>query len=144
MSSGYICDSCNGEHGPVVQLITSLANGRVAACCEADLPVSYIAGLASILDLDAGKLYEVVRKYADREAKREQAAAAKRASEDLGAPAGPDCQVYGVYDGVVVYCDHPAGHSLGHSHGSLRWDALGDDIEVSEESLLEVEGMEDS
>lgn len=68
--AGYICDLCEGERGPVTQLITSLVNGATVASCREDLPVFLVGALAAELGVDADRLYDAIRRFEGRERDR--------------------------------------------------------------------------
>lgn len=65
----YTCFSCEDDRAAVVQIFTSLENGHTVAACEDCLPIAFIGGLATTLGVDAGKLFDVVKRFADRQAK---------------------------------------------------------------------------
>lgn len=87
---------CFGEGcaKPVVTLFTSLVTGETQASCADDLGAALIGQLAGWLGVDAQRLYDSVKRFADREGKT--AAKAAQADQDpAGQPdpagqAGPD------------------------------------------------------
>ena len=65
----YTCFSCEDERAAVVQIFTSLENGHTVAACEDCLPIAFIGGLSTVLGVDANRLFDAVKRFADREAK---------------------------------------------------------------------------
>ena len=80
MAAGYVCNLCEGERGPVTQLITSLVNGATVASCREDLPVFMVGALGAELGLDADRLYDAIRRFESRE--RDRIAKAAKAAAD--------------------------------------------------------------
>lgn len=80
--SQYICALCDDPSDPVVQLHTNLTNGATAAIGANCLPVGLVGALAVELGTDPQRLYDHIRKFADREAK-----SAAKAQAAPGAPA---------------------------------------------------------
>lgn len=72
--SGYTCILCEGANGPVVQITTSLQTGATVAVCADDIPVALVGGLAAELGVDGDRLYDAIKRWVDREAKRMEAA----------------------------------------------------------------------
>lgn len=80
--SQYICALCDDPSDPVVQLHTNLTNGATAAIGANCLPVGLVGALAVELGTDPQRLYDHIRKFADREAK-----SAAKAEAEAGTPA---------------------------------------------------------
>lgn len=66
MADGYGCDGCDNER-PVQWLLTNLAAGATLSVCGEDFPVMMVPLLAGIWEVDAGRLYEHIRKWVERE-----------------------------------------------------------------------------
>lgn len=81
---GYECLLGDDQH-PATWLQTNLATGDTAAVCDEHFPTALIGALAIELGVEAERLYEAVRRFVDREAKREQAGAG---DEDQAAASG--------------------------------------------------------
>jgi hypothetical protein len=67
----YTCSLCEGQNGEAIQIITNLRNGDTLAACDPCAPVALIGSLATELGVDAGKLYDSIRRFADKQAKAE-------------------------------------------------------------------------
>lgn len=80
--SQYTCSLCDDPSDPVVQLHTNLTNGATAAIGANCLPVGLVGALAVELGTDPQRLYDTIRKFADREAK-----SAAKAEAEAGTPA---------------------------------------------------------
>lgn len=89
MAAGY---ECIGEDcpKPVNWLVTHMNPPGTLAICDDDFPVIVIPVLAQALGVDPGRLYDVIRKHVDREAKA--AAKALEAAEAAEAQAAADHQ----------------------------------------------------
>lgn len=85
--AGYECGICEGER-PVEWLFTNLPTGTTVACCREDLPMALIGSLAEVLGTDTGRLYESIRKFAEREQARAAKGGPQPAPEPPPAPAG--------------------------------------------------------
>lgn len=66
----YQCTFCEDPGAGVVQIFTSLETGFTMCSCEDCLPMAYIGGLATILGTDAQLLYDAIKRWADRQAKK--------------------------------------------------------------------------
>lgn len=79
---------------PVVTLFTSLVTGETQASCADDLGAALIGQLAGWLGVDAQRLYDSVKRFADREAKTAAKAAPQdqdpAGQQDPASQAGPD------------------------------------------------------
>lgn len=93
----YECVACEGAN-PVTVLLTNLANGQTACACDMDAPLMAITFVAGWLEVDAGKLYDVIKRFADKEAKREHQAAASTAQAAGNDQASPDTDGQGDAD----------------------------------------------
>lgn len=88
--------TCFGEEcaKPVVTLFTSLVTGETQASCADDLGAALIGQLAGWLGVDAQRLYDSVKRFADREAKSAAKTAAQdqdpAGQQDPASQAGPD------------------------------------------------------
>lgn len=80
--SGYICNLCEDATSPVVQLHVNLTNGQTAAICLNCMPAALIGALAGELGIDAQRLYDNIRRFAEREAKSAAKAQAQAATSD--------------------------------------------------------------
>ena len=95
--SGYTC-TIGQDDKPVVLLLTSLVSGDTTATCQDDLPIMMIGELAVYLGVDAQRLYDAVKRFADREAKsaaKAQAGAAETVQPSPAAVAARDAWVEG-------------------------------------------------
>lgn len=99
MAAGY---ECIGEDcpKPVNWLVTHMSPPGTLAICDDDFPVIVIPVLAQALGVDAGRLYDVIRKHVDKEAKAAakalEAAAALEAGKELDPFTDPrPCEVCG-------------------------------------------------
>lgn len=92
MSLGYGCPGDNCDR-PVAWILTHMDPPGTLSPCEEHYPVFAIGMLATELGVDAGRLYEAIRKHVDREAKAAAKAAADRYDEDH-CPAVPDAVCY--------------------------------------------------
>lgn len=65
----YTCFACEDDRAAVVQIFTSLENGHTVAACEDCLPIAFIGGLSTVLGVDANKLFDVIKRFADKQAR---------------------------------------------------------------------------
>lgn len=87
--AGYLCELGDEDH-PAEFIFTSLANGQTTAFCAEDAPIALIGALAASLGVESSPLYDVVKRYVDREAASEaKAAEAAKAPEAPEAPKAP-------------------------------------------------------
>ena len=99
-SLGY---GCAGEdcRNPVNWLLTHMNPPATISVCDDHYPVFAIGMLAAELGVDTGRLYDVIRKHVDREAKRLAAEAAAEAERfEL-----PDQQAYERYQELAADMD---------------------------------------
>lgn len=123
--SGYMCTICDNANGEVVQLTTSLETGKTLAMCRTCMPAAYIGALAAELEVTASGLYDVIKRYVDREIKKQEQAAAAQAEQDTAEHDEPDDDepddddYVGIDDdGGHIYADD-ADPDAELTHGSL-------------------------
>ncbi|HEV2374679.1 MAG TPA: hypothetical protein VGS19_21270, partial [Streptosporangiaceae bacterium] len=75
MTMGYGCAGDNCEQ-PVNWLLTHMKPAGTLSVCDDHFPVFAIGMLADFIGVDAGRLYEAIRKHVDREAAKAAKAAA--------------------------------------------------------------------
>lgn len=76
--AGYECALHDGI-APAVHLHTSLLTGATISICDEHLPAALIGALATELGIDAQGLYDNIKRYADKEQRKQEAAAAQAA-----------------------------------------------------------------
>ena len=105
----YQCGPCEGAN-PVTVLLTNLATGGTDCSCDADLPLMLVGHLAIWLQVEPQGLYDAIRKHADREAKKEAAAAAK--AEPPAVEPHEFMQLDDEIDGICQDCEHGPDHAV--------------------------------
>ncbi len=90
---GYECILGDEPHA-ASWLQTNLDTGATVSVCSEHFPVALIGGLASELGVEADRLYDAVKRFVDREAKRQadedQAAAVAAGQDSEAAGAEPE------------------------------------------------------
>ncbi len=79
--AGYICE-LDDQQRPAVFLQTNLVSGATIAVCAECVPVALIGALSSELGVDGDRLYDAVRRFVDRESKRQGDTAAAETAPD--------------------------------------------------------------
>lgn len=63
--AGYSCNYHDGQ-GQATLLLTDLTSGQTLATCADDAPVMLTGALAAFLNVDTGKLWQAIERFAKR------------------------------------------------------------------------------
>lgn len=100
----YECAFGDGTGGhPVNWLITRLQPAATISLCGDDFPVGIIPVLASELGVDQARLYDMIKRFVDREQAREAKQAAEAQAEASAAAAGDGQPDHDYEDGNTDY-----------------------------------------